>query len=75
MPIKSYLAYPVEGKKDILINELSLLKGLEILPSDNKDLLILVSDTDSIDEDIKLEKKLAQIDSLKFISLVYGHTE
>lgn len=72
MPIKSYLAHPHEGKKTELIEALSAINECEIIPAQNEDLLIVVTDTqDKIEEDI-LKEKLETIESLKLLAMVSG---
>ena len=44
MPIFSYLAYPVPGAKEQLINDLAALDFCEVTPSENEEVLILVKD-------------------------------
>ncbi|GAA4272840.1 hypothetical protein U6A24_06125 [Aquimarina gracilis] len=72
MPIKSYLAHPYSGKKDELIQALSSIKQCEIMPAQNKDLLILVTETNNEAEEDILKEKLDTIDSLKLLALVSG---
>ena len=72
MPIKSYLAHPINGKKDALIIELQAFTNCDIIPSENEELLIVVTDTQTIEEDKNLKEKLDAIESLKFLSLVSG---
>ena len=57
MSIKSYLAHPHDGKKAELIEALSNLGNCEVIPAENKDLLILVTDTDDKLEDENLKEK------------------
>ena len=72
MPIKSYLAHPHEGRKSELIESLSAINECEVIPARNKDLLIVVTDTqDKIEEDI-LKEKLETIESLKLLVMVSG---
>ena len=72
MPIKSYLAHPHDGKKQHLVDALSAIKGCEVSPSTNEDILVLVTDTlDDASEDI-LKEKIEKIDSLKLLALVSG---
>lgn len=72
MPIKSYLAHPHTGKKEQLIQELLNLENCEVIPAENKDLLVVVTDT--LDEigDKKLTEQIEAIDSLKLLALVSG---
>ncbi len=72
MPIKSYLAHPHMGKKSELIEALSSINECEVIPAQNEDLLIVVTDTqDKIEEDI-LKEKLDAIESLKLLAMVSG---
>lgn len=72
MPIKSYLAHPHDGKKDLLIKEVSDIAGCEIFPAQNKDVLVIVTETDNkIQEDL-LKEKLDAINSLKLLAMVSG---
>lgn len=72
MPIKSYLAYPHDGKKNELIKAISQLSNCDVIPSENKDLIILVTETNDKSEDEILEKKIEAIESLKLLSMVSG---
>ena len=72
MPIKSYLAHPHDGKKEYLLEVLSSIEGCEVLPAENKDILILVTETDSRQEEDVLKEKLDTIPSLKLLALVSG---
>ncbi|WP_299551250.1 hypothetical protein [Seonamhaeicola sp.] len=72
MPIKSYLAHPHDGKKEELINAMSQLSNCEVIPAENKDLLIVVTDTDNKIEDEQLKEKIEAIDSLKLLAMVSG---
>lgn len=73
MPIISYLAHPHEGKKEELIKTLNSLQECEVIPAENKDLLILVTETENKAEEDKLKQKLETIDSLKLLSMVSGY--
>jgi hypothetical protein len=55
VPIKSYLAYSVTGRRDALARALAALGGCEVIPASNRDVLVLVTDTpddDAIDKGI-----------------------
>lgn len=72
MPIKSYLAHPHKDKKHELIKALSAINECEVIPAQNEDLLVVVTDTkDDIEEDI-LKEKLETIESLKLLAMVSG---
>lgn len=72
MPIKSYLARPHEGKFSELLNELSHIKGCDIIPSTNQEVAVLVTDTLNEVEDNKLLSKINAVGSLKMLSMVSG---
>jgi nitrate reductase NapAB chaperone NapD len=72
MPIKSYLAHPQSGKKEALIQELSKFENCEIVPAENEDLLVVVTDTSDEIADKKLTEQIEAIDSLKLLALVSG---
>ncbi len=72
MPIKSYLAHPLEGQKSKLIKSLSEINNCEVIPSENKDLLIVVTETEDDSQDKILKEKIEAIDSLKLLAMVSG---
>lgn len=55
-----------------LYQTLSALSKCEVIPAENKDLLILVTDTDSSSEEDRLQEKLQAIDSMKLLAMVSG---
>lgn len=70
MPIKSYIAIPNSGQKEILRKELSKIKGCEITSAENKDVLVVVTETSSEAEDKKLFKRLNEMKPLQLLTLV-----
>ena len=70
MPIKSYLAYPARGRTEQAAEALLALPGCFVLPAENKDLLILVTDTATEADETVLEAQLAGLDSLQGLALV-----
>ena len=72
MPIKSYLAHPQQGKKMELLQTLAAMDYCEVIPAENKDLLILVTDTESNNQEDDLQDKLNTIKSIKLLALVSG---
>lgn len=75
MPIFSYLAYPTQGAKEHLINELAALEYCEVTPSENEEVLILVTDTPNEETEKELQKKLKEIKSLESLGMTFGHTD
>ena len=72
MPIKSYILHFEEGKKEILLKELHKLENCEVIPAENHDVVVLVTDTDSEELDNNLYNQLLEIKGLKHMSLVSG---
>ncbi len=72
MPIKSYLAHPHNGKKNELIQALSAIDQCEVVAAQNKEVLVLVTETDNDSEENLLKEKLETINSLKLLALVSG---
>ncbi len=75
MPIKSYLAYPTDGKRSELSRVLGNIPGCEVIPSQNQYLLILVTDTPNQESEEELEQLLQSVNELKFLALVSGYEE
>ena len=75
MPVFSYLAYPVQGAKEQLINELAALAYCEVTPSQNEEVLILVKDTPDEETEKELQKKLKTLKSLASLGMTFGHTD
>ena len=72
MPIKSYLALPLTGKKEALMLALKSLNQCEVVPAKNQDVLALVTDTPNEKEEEILKEKIEALNSLKLLSLVSG---
>ena len=72
MPIKSYLVHPTEGKKAALANELSNMEQCEVVPAENEEVLILITETSSKQEEEELKEKLEQISDIKLMAMVSG---
>lgn len=72
MPIKSYILHYEENKKEALLNNLQNLPNCEVIPAQNHDVIIVVTDTDSEEKDSELYNQLLEIKGLKHLSLVSG---
>lgn len=72
MPIKSYLAHPVEDKKEALLYKLSQIEACEVVPSKNQNLIIVVTETIDEEEEQQLQKELEAIEEIQLLSLVSG---
>ncbi len=72
MPIKSYLAHPHDSQKTVLANAVSAIPGCEVVSSENKNLLIIVTDTNNKAEDDALKQQIEGLPSLKLLAMVAG---
>jgi len=75
MPVFSYLAYPVRGAKEKLLNDLAVLDYCEVMPAENEEVLILVTDTPDEEKEKALHKKLKELKSLQSLGMTFGHTD
>ncbi len=75
MPIFSFIAYPENSMKDQLIKELSLMQYCEVKPSDNNEVLILLTDTPDEETNKDLINQIKELPSLQSLSMTFGHTD
>lgn len=75
MPICSYLVYPVTGKSGELKRTLGTIPGCEIRESDNRDMMILVTDTPDARREEALQEKLKSIPSIQCMAMTFAHLE
>jgi len=75
MPVFSYLAYPVRGAKEELLNDVSALDHCEVMPAENEEVLILVTDTPDEEKEKALQKNLRKLKSLQSLGMTFGHTD
>lgn len=72
MPIKSYLVHPHDGKKEELLQELSAMASCEVVPAQNREIIALVTETETKQEEEVLKARLESIKSLKLLAMVSG---
>jgi nitrate reductase NapAB chaperone NapD len=75
MPVFSYLAYPVAGEKETLLKDLTALDYCDVMPADNEEILILVTDTPDENQEEMLQRKLKDLESLQSLGMTFGHTD
>ena len=73
MPVFSYLAYPVRGAKDALCQDLEALDYCDVIPSDNEEVLVLVTDTPDDDAEKQLKHTLGKLKTLQSLGMTFGH--
>ena len=72
MNIKSYLAQPHESRKEELFQAISLMPNCEVVSAENRDVLVVITETQSKIEEEELYGNLEAIDSLRLLTLVSG---
>ncbi|SNR77468.1 periplasmic nitrate reductase chaperone NapD [Lutibacter agarilyticus] len=72
MSIKSYIIHCEQDKKGSLFSELQKLSNCEVIPAQNHEVIIVVTDTDSDESDNQLYNQLLEMKGLKHMSLVSG---
>ena len=55
-----------------MLNELQKLPNCEVIPAQNHEVIVIVTDTDSEETDTELYNQLLEIKGLKHLSLVSG---
>jgi hypothetical protein len=75
MPVFSYIAYPKKGAKDTLLKDLSSISFCDVMPAENGDILLLVTDTPDEHQEKILQKQLKNIKSLQSLGMTFGHTD
>ena len=75
MPIFSYLAIPRHGARDTLCAELSGLRHCQIVPAENREIIVLLTDTPDEDSERRLQEQLKNLTSLQSLSLAFGYDE
>ena len=75
MPVFSYLAFPTEGEKETLRAALEATDHCEIIPAENQDVIVLITDTPDKESDKRLQAQLKQLSCLQSLSMTYGHAD
>jgi nitrate reductase NapAB chaperone NapD len=75
MPILSYLVLPESGAMEQLCSDLSALECCEVIPADNEEVIVLVTDTPDDATEKNLQKTLKNLPSLQSISMTFGHSD
>ncbi|MEP1095623.1 MAG: hypothetical protein ABJG78_10970 [Cyclobacteriaceae bacterium] len=72
MPIKSYILIPNQNELTLLIEEVSVLEGCNVHPAENREVLVLVTETENEEKDKALLGQIEKSKHLQHISLVSG---
>jgi len=72
VPIKSYIAWPRTGNGAALSSKLAALPGCEVHGAENRDILLLITDTSDDSAEDALQTELGRIEALECLTLVAG---
>ena len=72
MPIKSYLAHVLDGRRDEVARTLDGLAGCSIVPATNRNVVVVVTDTADEAAEQELQDALARVPGLQHLTLVAG---
>lgn len=75
MAVKSYVIIPNKGGKDRLRVELSSIPECEVTSAENKDVLIVVTETRNEKEDQVIFEKLTHLQDVQLLTLVSAFSE
>ncbi|MGB3209779.1 MAG: hypothetical protein WBB19_03645 [Desulforhopalus sp.] len=75
MPIFSYLAIPQNGAKEKLCADLAALAHCRIIPADNREVIVLITDTPDETTEELLQESLKNLQSLQSLNLAFGYDE
>jgi len=75
MAVCSYIVQPSEGRLEALIATLSAIEGCEVIPADNREAVILITETNSNVEEENLQATLKGIDEIECMALTFGQVK
>ncbi len=75
MPICSYLVFPGEGAFSEVSAHLAEMPGCDVLPVEDSDLMLLVTETDTAEQDAALHARIGALDGIKALVLTFGEID
>ncbi len=75
MPVFGYLAIPKPGAIETLRTELSTMPYCDVIPAENRDVIVLVTDTPDDTTERDLQEKLKSLSALQSLSMTFGHND
>lgn len=73
--IQSYVVHPAAGRAAEVFAALTAIPGCEVLPAENRPVLVLVTETPDRVAQRELERRLEAIENVAHIALVSGWTD
>jgi nitrate reductase NapAB chaperone NapD len=75
MPVCSYLVFPERDNAEAVAERLAILPGCEVIPAENRDLLLLVTDTEDADEERALRLRVHATEGVLAMMLTFGELD
>jgi nitrate reductase NapAB chaperone NapD len=73
--ICSYLVIPEEGASGRVAERLAALPGCDVVEAENRDVLILVTDTPGLEEESDLRREVEALDGIQGLLLTFGEID
>lgn len=73
--ICSYVVIPVEGAAAALAAQLEQLPGCDVIRAQNRDVLILVTDTPGLAEETSLRRSIEALPGIRALLLTFGELD
>lgn len=75
MPICSYVVIPERGAADSVEDSLLAIPGCDVARAQNRDVLLLVTDTPSLDEEATLRASIEAMRGIQALLLAFGEID
>jgi nitrate reductase NapAB chaperone NapD len=75
MPICSYLVIPEEGATDRVRADLASIPECEVVRAENRDVLLLVTETPGLEEEDALRSAVEAMDGIQALLLTFGEID
>jgi nitrate reductase NapAB chaperone NapD len=75
MAICGYLVFSETGAGPALSKRLAALPGCDVVPAKNRDLLLLVTDSQGVDEETALRERVEQLEGVSALVLTFGEVD
>lgn len=75
MPVCGYVVVPRRGAKAAAVETLSEIDGCAVYPAEGDDLLLLVTDTGSLEDDAVLRRRIESTPQIEALMLSFGEID
>jgi nitrate reductase NapAB chaperone NapD len=75
MPVCGYVVVPEPGESEHLARRLGEEEGCEVVTAQNDDMLLLVTMSDSLDEDAALRRRVEALPGIQALLMTFGEID